>query len=345
MIGFFVEGSLINYSRIAVVLSALLLCGCSTVDRTAAANLATSGQTATAALSTQAAQATAALQSLNQWWRIRDTFLCSNRVAADERKNCITAASEEPADPSVDQIVTVLQKHKLAVDSLNQAYGAMLDLAQYNAGKEATAALSTSFASINTFLAAVSALPNGSAITAISSTAEKGVGIGISLLADREEDQQILRANRDLQVANDALYAALNVEKDVVSNLLGALQKEREQLYQAGLRIGLIAPIDVVGPIYSQVFPGIQLRTIPSNNADVVEGAAVGVLAIQDQAAEAAVGKTYESALTTLHSISQQHQQFAAGQTLSLGQLESDVASLQANVSQLSVQTSSKGKN
>ena len=315
------------------------------MDHNTAASLGTAGVQATQTLSTQASDAVQTLGELSQWWGVHDILLCVNVGNAEARKACIDGAASPSPNPSVKQLMDVLTKSKLASDTLNQAYSAFVDLAHYNAGQQATAALQTSFTDINSFLSAASALPGAVALAPISTTVEKATAGVVALIADNKQDAQILAANKDLQSANDALYKGLSAEGKAMTSILITLQAERQALYRSGFDAGLIDPTDILTPAFGEAYPGLRLQKPPAESRDVVKAAAQTVLTLRDQQTNAAIASSYTASLATLHALSTQHQKLADKQSLNLGQIQTEVSNLKADISQMSSSTASSGKN
>lgn len=317
---------------------------CVTVDHNTAASLGTAGMQVTQALSTQATGAVQTLGNLNQWWGVHDTLVCVNVSKADAKKACIAGAASPSQDPSVKLLIDVLNKSKQATDTLNQAYSAFVDLAHYNAGQEATAALKTSFTDINSFLSAASALPGAVAVAPISATIEKATAGVVGLIADNKQNAQILAANKDLQSANDALYDGLSAESKAMTSILMTLQQERQALYQSGFDAGLINPTDILTPVFAEAYPGLRLQTPTVEDRDVVKAAAQNVLTLQDKQTNAAISSSYAASLSTLHALSAQHQKLANSQSLNIGQIQTEVSNLKADISQMSSSATSSTK-
>ena len=318
---------------------------CVTVDRNTAASLGTAGMQATQALSTQAAGAVQTLGDLGQWWGVHDTLVCVNSPTEDTKKACIAGVAPPSQDPSVKQLIDVLNKSKQATDTLNRAYSEFVDLAHYNSGEEATAALKTSFTDINSFLSAASALPGAVALAPISATVEKATAGVVALFADNKQNAQILAANKDLQSANDALYGGLSAESRAMSSILVTLQRERQALYQSGFDAGLIDPTDILTPVFGEAYPGLRLQKPTAANRDVVKAAAQNVLTLQNKQTDAAISSSYAAALSTLHALSTQHQKLANKQSLDIGQIQTEVSNLKSDISQMSSSSTSTGKN
>jgi hypothetical protein len=315
---------------------------------------------ATQALSTQAGGAVQTLGDLSQWWGVRDTLVCANvhkpdakkipiadptkTPIADPREICIKNAESPQQDPNVDQLIKVLGKGKQATDTLNQAYAAFVDLAHYNAGQQATAALNTSFTDINAFLKAASVLPGAAALAPISTTVEKATAGVVGFIADNRENAQILAANKDLQSASDALYAGLEAEKNAMTSILVTLQTERQSLYDSGFEAGLIDPTDILTPVFDQAYPGLRLQKPIEANRDVVQAAAIYVRAQQDKQVDAAIAASYTSSLSTLHALSAQHQKLADKQSLNIEQIQTEVSNLKSDISQIRGSSTSSAK-
>ena len=321
------------------------MAGCTSVDKNAAASLATAGENATSALSSQADSTMKTLGALDSWWIVDEGLACSAIADATNRKTCLDGsaktASNEPAAKSVQQIVDLISKRKKAIDTLNQAYTAFGDLAHYNAGQDTAAALQKAFASVNTFTSAASAL-SGIPIGAISTAVQDVAGGGLSLIADERANKLILSANGDLQKANDALYAGLSAELKVMQNLLIVLQAERQTMYQRAFDGGLIDPIDIIAPVYAGPHPTLKLREIPKQQ-DVLTTIAKNLIDADAVRNAKGVASTYGDSLDTLHAISAQHTSLAKGIPLTLGDIEAEISNLKADVAQLNQpSTSSK---
>jgi len=327
-----------------IVIATALACSlgaCTSVDRNAAVSLGTAGENATQALSTQTTAAQQTLGEIDQWWAVEGALECANISAAANpgaRAACLSAAQHATApaaNPIVAQLADVIAKRKKAVDDLNQAYTVFVGLAKSNAGQDAATALQTSFTSINSFVKAAGALPGAGAVVAPISTTVEGIARGgVAIIANAEEDKQILAANGDLKTANDALYSGLDAEAPAMTSVLGTLQTERMALYRAALKSGLVAPTDILTPVFAEAVPAIHLTAPNAANADVVAQAADAAIVAQTQASTAAIPKTYTDALAALHAVSAQHDKLAKGQPLNLSEIELYVNDLQADVSQ-----------
>jgi hypothetical protein len=325
---------------------------CVTVDHNTAASLGTAGMQATQALSAQASGAAQTLGDLSQWWGVRDTLVCvrvhksdaTKAPTADPRETCIKNAKSPQPDPSVEKLITVLNKGKQATDTLNQAYAAFVDLAHYNAGQQVTAALNTSFTDINAFLKAASALPGAAALAPISSTVEKAAAGVVGFIADNKQNAQILAANKDLQSANDALYSGLGAESKAMTSILVTLQQERQALYQSGFDAGLIDPTDILTPVFGEAYPGLRLQKAAPENQDVVKAAAQNVITLQDKQIDAAISSSYATSLSTLHALSVQHQKLANNESLNIDQIQTEVSNLKADISQINSSTTTSIK-
>ena len=329
-----------------VVLALTVISGtaCTTVDHNAAASLGTAGVQATQVLSAEASGAVQTLGNLNKWWAVEGTLVCINTNTPDLRKTCTGYVAKHPEDPSAPQlaqIIGVLNKQKQAIDTLNQAYAAFVDLAQYNAGQEATAALSTSFSDINSFLSAVSALPEAKPIPAISSTLEKVTGGVVGLVADNRQNAQILAADKELGIANEALYEGLKAETSATSSLLLELNSERDKLYERAFDAGLISPMTVLTPVFSEAYPGIQLQPPPAANQDLVKAAAKIVVSLQNQQASAAVISSHQAAIATLQALQAQHGKLRTKQGIDLAEIKTEVSNLKADVAQMTTTSAS----
>lgn len=321
---------------IVLALPAILGTACATVDHNEAASLGSAGVQATQVLSAEADGVVQTLGDLNKWWAVEETLVCTSTKTPDLRKTCIgNVQPVDPSAPQLAQIIDVLNKQKQAIDTLNQAYAAFVDLAQYNSGQEATAALSTSFSSIDTFLSAVSALPGATPVPAISTTLKKITGGVVGFVADSRQNAQILAADKALGIANQALYTGLNAETTTMSSLLSELHTERETLYERAFDAGLISPMAVLTPVFSEAYPGIQLQPAPAANQDVVSAAAKIVVSLQNQQASAAVVSSHKAAIATLQALQAQHGKLQSKQGIDLADIKTEVSNLKADVAQM----------
>jgi hypothetical protein len=327
-----------TFSLFFVASLASFLGACASTDHSAALALGTAGVTASQALSDQTASTQLFVTQLGPTWGVRNALVCT-AVKPDLRAGCLNGATSTP-DPTVSaklaQISDVLTKRKQALATLNQAYAAYVDLAKYNAGQEATSALATSFTKVNSFLSAASILsPGGAAIPAISATVQTVTGGAAALASDSQQNRQLLAASKDLHTANDAMVKGLTLERDATVNLLVTLQAERAALGASALKAGLLSPTDVLTPVLTQAFPDAHIATPPAINSDAIMAAASNVLAAQNQTAIALAPKSYDDALGALSALSAQHQKFETNQSLNLSEIEAEIASLQADVAQM----------
>lgn len=330
------------FRNVLLGLATLWSAACVTVDHNAAASLGTAGMQATQILSSQASGAIQTLGELNQWWAVHDTLVCLS-AKADLQQGCADGAAKERPDPSRQKLIGVLNKRKQAIDTLNQAYSAFVDLAHYNAGQEATSALNTTFTDINGFLSAVTAISGGT-VPAISSTVGKVTAGVVGLVADNRQNAQILAANKDLATANEALSKGLGEEVKVMSNILKDLETEREALYKAGFDAGLINPVDVLTPVFAQAYPGVQLQSPPRANLNVVKTSASIVISLQNQHTRATIDSSYRKALLTLTELKAQHDKLDNKRTVDIGAIEREISNLKTDVAQMTPPSSLPAK-
>lgn len=327
---------------LAVVLcGALAAAGCTTVDRTAAANLGQAGQTATQTLSTQAGDAKQTLSALSLWWGVGGVLNCVN-VRPDLRGICIAGppaddpAKAQAADLKKDiaKLGDAVGKRKRAVDTLSQAYAGFADLAKYNSGQDASTTLRSTFSDVNAFLEAASMLdPTAAPLPAVSTTIGKAASGGVALFADNEQNRQILKANHDLEVASGAVYAGLSREQAAMSRLLGTLGAEKEALYSSALGAGLISPVDVLSPVIVQAYPSAHVTAPPAANQEVVLAAAKLAVKTQAEASVDALAKSYEDSLNALSALSAQHEALEKTNTVTLSSIKLEIANIKSDVS------------
>jgi hypothetical protein len=128
-------------------------------------------------------------------------------------------------------------------------------------------------------------------------------------------------------------------------NILQTLQRERQALYQSGFDAGIIDPTDVLTPVFSEAYSGVRLQKPDPANRIVVEAAAQKVLTFQLQQKRAGIAASYAAALSTLHALSSQHQKFADQHSLNIGQIQTEVSNLKADIAQLSDSATSSKTN
>ncbi|MGH7023437.1 MAG: hypothetical protein ACREEB_07585 [Caulobacteraceae bacterium] len=328
-----------RFSLVICLVTAVVLGSCASTDHSAALSLGNAGVTATQALSEQTSSMGQTVSELSPWWGVRNALACA-AVIAELRSGCLAGATAAPNPALADrvsQISAVITKRKIALDTLNQAYAAFVDLAKYNGGHEASAALATSFGKVNSYVTAASALvPGGQAAPVISTTIGDIADRAVAFAADSKQNRQIIAASKDLRVADDAMFKGLMLERDATASLLVTLQGERAALDASALAAGLIAPADVLGPIINQAYPGMKVASPPAANGDVIMAAAKNALADQAQTATASAPKSYDDALAVLRDLSAQHQKLETKQPLDLTQIDSGISNLQADMTQMS---------
>lgn len=308
----------------------VIIAGCSGVDRNSAKALGAAGVSASQALDDQASAAQKTLTELPEWWGVHDALVCSNVVAGPARTACLNGVRDEvrkpqpntPLTKAQQDLVNVMKKRAAAAAALRDAYQSFEDLATYDAAAETEKSIQTAFGSINQLSkVAASIAPQGVVLPAISSTFTTVVsGIG-AVIAERRQEELLLSASQDLHTACDAMVKALTVEADRAASesLLSTLRDEQDQLFSAFVQSGLIAPRDALGPLLSEISPGMQLvRNPPAANTDVIITAAAISLAERSRRQQAAVVASYDAALAALKALSAQHAKLEAKQPVDL---------------------------
>ena len=313
-------------SNAAWIVLTLVVTACSSIDRDGVKNLGLAGQSATQALGAQVASTRDTLDVLNEWWAVHDALVCSNVMVPVARQAClanVASASAAIHPPALDaarlRLSDVMSKRAQAIRELNDAYGALVDFADYDAGQETATAIKSTFAGVNALSAAASGLvPGGAALPTISSNfAALASGIG-AITADQKQERLMLAAAKDLHVAVDALIKALKVERDRAASesLLSELQAERAALYDSAVDAGLIGPGDLLNGFLKKTYPNLTLTNPPAANADVIKAAARAAAHAQLAQAQAAVLQSYDAALATLEAVSQEHESLEAQKPL-----------------------------
>jgi hypothetical protein len=326
-----------------IPLAAVLIAACSTVNRDNAKALGMAGQMAAQALGDQATAARDAIDVLPQWWAVRDALVCANvsmghdGCLKDIEKNRATSAAAALTDAQ-RQLSEVMTRRAQAIAELRDAYGAFVNLANYDAGEETGTAIKKLFSGVNDASKAASALlPQAAALPEITATFTT-VAAGVAAFgADQRQGEAMLKASRDLHTACDALGKVLLAERDkaAAESLLVVIQTERMALYQSGVDAGLLPPIDSLSPIFASVAPGVRLAVPPEQNADVVRAAAKYAAAAQAARQQAEIVRTYDAAIATLGAVSREHAKLEGKASLDASDVIAEAKHLQSIIASL----------
>ena len=331
---------------LAVGAAALFLAGCAGTTRDDAKQLAGAGVTATQALTAQDTSAQKTLDVLGKWWAVHDSLVCINPKPG-LREDCIKSVDSEAVVKYHDSLIAsrrtlsdVMRKRAEATKQLNDAYAALADLANYDAGQETATALKSTFASINELSAAASSLaPGAAALPAITSTFTTVTTGVLVFAADERQSALMLSASNDLHTALGALTAALKVERDKAASesLLSELAKERGALYESAIDAGLISPTEVLTPVFQAGYPDLKLANPPPEYAAIVKAAALHAARAQAADDQYQVVRSYDAALATLDELSKQHEALAKKQPLDFAAIEAEIKHLYAVMATSSV--------
>jgi len=322
----------VAYCILAFAFSSLLM-SCTSIDKNAALALAKAGQDATRAVSDQSIGAQNTIGVLPQWWAVGQALECSRVPVGESRDACIgnaeQTANSDASDKSLDKLSLVMKKRTRAALELMRAYSGFGDLINYDASADAQNALNSAFSSINSFLSAVGTLTGTQAgLKPLGATAEGIAAKGVGLLASQRQNKQILAASVELHKAVDAFSSGLRAEKNkaLTESLLTLLADQKGALYLRLIESGVIEPKDVLVPLVMSLGQGIPIaQTMPKKNNDAISKAAALSFKAQAKIQTGAVIVSYESALSALSDLSEQHENLERGAPIELSDITANV--------------------
>ena len=330
-----------------LIVSATFLYGCPAMpvlDRSGASTLASAGEAATSSLQQQANEVLAALDAMPVVLNITEILNCRDvgRSVADPnagkrlQDDCIAGASKSsaPLDPVRKQIVEIVRKRAEAFQALNAAYVSFANLASYDAGAEAVAAVQTAVGKVNDLTQTMAAIPAvGVAIPAIQAGVTKVLGGAGAALAEEKQAELLSVASKDLRQAADTMVTALKAEEDAqaMRSLMGELEKQKNRLERASLEAGLSPPMSILAPFYSKNAPDIGLVATPSAyNERLAREASVAVLNGTTAGRVEKIYATYSAAVSALTALSAQHEKFEEKKSIDTAVVLSEVQHLRA---------------
>ena len=336
---------------ILYVLSAAMLTvliGCAGIDPDAAKSLGTAGQGAAQAIYDQANASAATLTELPALIVVRDDLLCTattnhvtGRAAGATLSNCLNnlidpktklPALQAEEGKQATALASIVQKRANAASQLEAAYTSYVALATYDAGAQATAAMSSAFASINELSKTISvAYPPASVASVITPTITSTTSGIVGFVAYERQRALLLSASHDLGTATNALLTDLNAEAEYATGIMEVLAAERSTVYGAYIQAGLVSAPQVLQAALSDVAPGVTtISNPPVANAPAIASAAQHYVMMQTQQKIAAISQSYQAAVAALKAVVIQQQQLASKSPLDIQSIWIQVQELQA---------------
>jgi len=308
-------------------------CGISRNDGKALGN---AGYAASTTIEDQANAAERLIQRLPEVQSINAAFGCRHEQSEASRTRCAAKAeADAPEDlrKAYGQLSVIAEKRALAAQQLAKAYKGFAALADYNAGEETEKALKATFTSLNELSKVAGAVTgSGPLFPTITETfTAAGSAIG-GVIADWNQSRQLLTASKDLHRANDALITALKFEESLTgwNSLLRTLHAERAVLVKTAVGAGLVSPVSVLQPLFTEIAPGVELVKTPSSaDARAIRDAAVAAFAHRSRAERLRLTATYGAAISTLVRLSEEHEKLEKDRPLDIAAILNQVDRLQ----------------
>lgn len=312
---------------------------CAGIDPEAAKSLGAAGQGAAQALYTQANNAQTTLGELPALTVVREDLLCTavknqstgqtgGKGLSDCLNSVIDPATKLPALNAAEaksalDLAAIIQKRAAAASELQSAYTAYVALATYDAGQEASTAMTRAFSSINSLSAAISSVyPAASVASVITPELTKAVSAGIGFLAYERQRQLLLHASQDLAVATNALLADLNAEAEYATGIFQVLAVEKATVYGAFIQAGLVSAPQVLQPALNDVVQGATVApNPPAAYQPAIASAAQHYTMVQTQSEVGSISPIYQAAIKTLAAVVEQQKQLAADKPIEVQEI------------------------
>ncbi|AEJ02845.1 hypothetical protein Nit79A3_3107 [Nitrosomonas sp. Is79A3] len=304
--------------------------------------LGKAGQLATQAIIEQTDSSRRTVNALPEWWNVRGVLVCSSIQKEDLKKYCVDEAIKSKPGTLSEQLKLlsdVMNKRIVAEQAVYDAYQSFANLAEYDAGAETEQAIKGAVGAINELTAAAAKIapsPQTAGASAISSTfTTVASGIG-NIIASERQNKLILSANLDLLRANEAMIAALTIEKNATEQFLMTLGSEADTLFSAFVQSGLVSPNNALAPLLAQIAPGIEMvETPPKENIALIKVAAHISIAERSKRKQKATVESYEAALATLKALSLEHKKLKEKQQIALDSIVAHVKRIQDLLDQI----------
>jgi len=302
-----------------------ILSGCAGDLRQPAASLANAGVSATTALSTDHRSKAGAIRSLDAIEAFSRTYeyCASADVTCRARPS---RASEERAG-----IAAAIGLRANAVEALGNAYKALEAEAAYDAKADVEGATSGAIAAINSYAAAIAAVPGTKAAPLIGQPIGRLIGYGAGLLAARAQNRRIVHDSRAIGAATLKLRDALDHEAYVFDDLVGYIGELQTAATLDMIESGLTPPDAGLKPLLD------DLGLPPSKNAESLISASprlktalAAALTARSRARVADTQAAYRAAIGALNELLKAHADIEAKRPPSLAGLNARIAELNA---------------
>lgn len=314
---------------IPALIAASLLASCATAPRGPAGRLADAGMQAAASFGSD----TSALATQVANGGVANAFVERLELCTAQPTLCELAADPgAPVDANAalrQELAKTIQLRAAALGALNQAYAALKQEAQYDAGADMAGAVNEAVTNTNSFAAAAFSLAKAPIPVDIG----KLLSVAGGAIADQRQKSRILAANAKLREITQRLHDGMAQEARIYEIVASPIAFNRNRVslyfYDQGLLDGgqLIAP--VLDALALPPPPGIAAKIAgnPALKASVREA-----LRASQELEPARARARYRASLAALQALVVEHDNLAAQRSVSLAEVVRLLAEVNAQL-------------
>ncbi len=297
------------------------MASCATAPRGPAGRLADAGLDVTSQFGSGVRATASALDGVAVSEAFSRTYeSCVNPVLA-----CPPELSENPNGEKRDLLIAAVKQRAIAIEALGDAYAALKAEADYDARGAMTEATNKAIAGVNNFASAVviAAGPAAPAAALISEPIGKLIGVAAGAIADRNQKKRLLAASAAIRPVTQRLHDALAVEATVFDSLQSYLETNQTAVQEDLLQAGLVSHADIAAGLAN----GVGMAAVGNSDAiakasPAVRAALVATLEASAKREVAAEQRRYRASLAALERLVAAHDALAAGQPITLADLD-----------------------
>jgi hypothetical protein len=312
--------------RLAISLTgAAALSACTAGLREPAATLAGAGVTATTALSTDHHRKADQLRSLDAF----EAFSRTYEFCASAHVTCSPQLSSRGVSEERAGLARAIMLRAQAVEALGDAYQALQAEAAYDARGDIEDAANKAISAVNSYAAAVAAIPASQAAPLVSEPVQRLIGFGAGLLGARAQDRRIVNDSRKIRVATSRMRNALDREAYVFDSLTDYMGQLQTAAVLDMLDSGLTPADAGLKPLLEELgLPQSKNSESLVSNSPRLKMSLAASLTARSKANVFKTQQAYRAAIGALNELIKAHDDLEAKRPLSLAVLNARVAEL-----------------
>jgi hypothetical protein len=263
-----------------------------------------------------------------------DAFTNTLEYCKNPKLTCQPQLASDASHQAREDLARAVDLRGNAVNALSGAYAALKAEAAYDAKGDMVTATNGAIDAVNHFSGSVLAIGGAAAAptaSLISAPLKNVIGFGAGMFADRAQARRLKAASHVIAAVTRRLRDSLSVEEFVFDSLADHIEQARESAKESLLTNGLVSNDSVITPMINDLgltpAPGLDstIRGSPARQAAVT-----AVLEAQSKADVENDRARYAASIKALNQLLDAHAAFERGDPLSLTELDTLVAELNA---------------